>query len=271
MKRRITVIFVLLLTALGVFFGYKYYLSVYLPTKRTDEAYGREKELIERMRPEPRSVVTSEKSTENEEQSYHSEPDGAKPEGAVSDPLDNAERVNPDCVGWIYIPGTSIDFPVMQSGDNDFYLHNGADGTYNHELGCPFLDWRCESDFSGFNSIVYGHHINGGRMFADISLFSDEDFFKSHTDGVLTLRDGDHAVEFIAYLNVCSTSPAYHASFVSPSDREAYIDYIVSQAKFLGNVSADSLKADDDLHLLLLSTCTYEFDDARGVLVGIIN
>ena len=71
-------------------------------------------------------------------------------------------------------------------------------------------------------------------------------------------------------MNVKNTAPAYHAVFVSDSEKEEYIDYIFSDAVYISNYSSDDLKQNDDLHLLLLSTCTFEFTDARGILIGII-
>ena len=60
-----------------------------------------------------------------------------------------------DSVAWLYIPGTNIDYPVMQSEDNEYYAHRAADGSYLY-AGSLFMDYRCSSDFSDFNSVIYG-------------------------------------------------------------------------------------------------------------------
>ena len=246
MKRKAAFAFLLLIICAGSYCGYRYYHDSVLPEKAVDEAHDEQLALFESVKPEKNGTVT------------------------VSDPLEPAEEVNDAVVGWITIDGTHIDFPVCQAEDNDFYLHNGFDGKYNNELGCPFLDYRCEGDFSGFNSIVYGHNMKGQRMFADIALFKDQQYLQLHSEGVLTLKDGEHTVRFFAYMNVPDTAPAYHAVFVSAAEREDYIDYIFSEAVHTSGQTADGLKEIDDLHLLLLSTCTYEFTDARGILIGVI-
>jgi len=246
MKHKTAFAFLLITIFAGAYCSFRYYHDSVLPDKTIDEVYTDQLVLFESVKPKKNVTFTA------------------------SDPLEPAEEVNDAVVGWITIDGTHIDFPICQAEDNDFYLHNGFDGKYNNELGCPFLDYRCEGDFSGFNSIVYGHNVNGQRMFADIALFREQDYLQLHPTGALTLKDGEHTVRFFAYMNVPDNAPAYHAVFVSAADREDCIDYIFSEAVYTSGHTADELKKKDDLHLLLLSTCTYEFTDARGILIGAI-
>ncbi len=261
MKKALITCVILMLIAAGCYCAYRYYESDVLPEKQLDEADEKQLELFNEVKP---------RLPENNE-------DSAKDDTQES-LLEAAEEVNDAIVAWLTIPGTHIDYPVCQAEDNDFYLHNGFDGQYNYELGCPFLDYRCEGDFSGFNSIVYGHHMTRQRMFADIDLFKDEAFFNGHNTGQLILNNDVHTVQFFAYLNVYPTAPAYHAVFVMDSEKQEYLEYIEETAdhctlsvdELMDMFSSDDGDSFDDLHLLLLSTCTYEFDDARGILVGLI-
>ena len=255
MKHKYVIAVLLLLIGIGCYCGYRYYKGNVLPEKLIDDSHDEQIKLFERVKP----AVTGNPDAGTEK----------SPE-IKEDPLQLAEEVNRGVVGWITIDSTNIDFPIAQAEDNDFYLHNGFDGKNNNELGCPFLDCRCEGDFSGFNSIVYGHHITRRRMFADVALFNDISFMQSHPTGTLTMKDGAHNVRFFAYMTVMDTAPAYHAVFVSDTEKNEYIDYIFSDAQYTTVFSADELKEKDDLHLLLLSTCTYEFTDARGILIGVI-
>lgn len=247
-KKAIIACVIIALLAAGGYCVYRYYQSDVLPDKQVDEAYDEQIELFDSVKPENNTADDSSADENNL--------------------LEAAEEVNDAIVAWLTIPGTHIDYPVCQAEDNDFYLHNGFDGQYNYELGCPFLDYRCESDFSGFNSIVYGHHMTRQRMFADINLFKDESFLSTHSTGQLILNNDVHTVRFFAYLNVYPTAPAYHAVFVMDSEKQEYLEYIEETADYC-TLSVDELDI-DNLHLLLLSTCTYEFDDARGILVGVI-
>ena len=177
-------------------------------------------------------------------------------------------EINPDTVGWLTIPDTTVDYPIVQAGDNQFYLKTGYDRQYSY-VGCPFLDSRCAEGFEGFNAIVYGHHIKH-EMFGDIAKFSDIDYMRERPSGTLLTEDGQHNVQFFAYLTVPSTSKVYDTGIVNKTDRDGYIDSLFDLASYTVGQTAESLKRRDDLRLLLLSTCTYEFENARGVLVGVI-
>ena len=183
--------------------------------------------------------------------------------------LEKARTTNNECVAWVYIPDTNINFPITQHDDNSFYLDNGIDQKYDFGLGCPFLDCRCEPDFSGFNSIVYGHYMTKQRMFAHVEKFSDESFLDEHKIGYLLVDNQLHEVEFFTYLSVSSTSTAYHTAFFTPNDKSDYINYILMMSNY-SKYSADDLNNIQNLHLLMLSTCTFEYEESRGILVGII-
>lgn len=251
MKRFLTSCIIILLTLAVFFCGYRYYDTEILTEKRLEDSEKKQLQLFEVIRPEISIPETGELQQKSEILSEN--------------PLAEAEEINHNTVGWITIPDTNIDYPVVQSEDNDFYLHNGFDGKYNNELGCPFLDYRCESDFSGFSSIVYAHNMEGGRMFADIALYKDKNFMQSHSEGYLILDDGIHMVDFFAYLTVPGNDTIYHTVFLTDSERQDYINYLLKSA----NYTIDS-DINENKHLLLLSTCTFEYEEARGVLVGVI-
>ncbi|NBJ90783.1 class B sortase [Acutalibacter sp. 1XD8-36] len=109
--------------------------------------------------------------------------------GFVLHDLALLKEKNPDCVGWISIPGTGIDFPVMQSTDvPDFYLEHDFEGNYT-DYGLPFLDERCSLDTSD-NLIIYGHHMNDGSMFSVLLNYVDEDYCAAHTEILLETEQG---------------------------------------------------------------------------------
>ena len=87
---------------------------------------------------------------------------------------------NHDCVGWITIDGTNINYPVMQTPDNpDFYLKHAFDRSYSN-YGMPYVQENCMVGSSD-NLILYGHHMNIGTMFADLCKYESEDFYREHT------------------------------------------------------------------------------------------
>ena len=258
----IRILLVLFLTA-GIYCGWRYYQEVIKPEQQLDSADTQQKALFNQIKPVVKTADTVPLEL----------PEETVPATAISDsqetnPLSAAEQVNPETVSWITIPGTNIDYPIAQCNDNDFYLHHGFDGTYNYELGCPFLDYRCQKSFQGFNSIVYAHHMTKQRMFADIALYKDRHFIESCPLGYLTTSEGQYTVRFFAYLNLPSNAPIYQ--IITDTGQEEYLEYLFSSADYTYQVSEEELKQTENLHLLLLSTCTFEFEDARGILAGII-
>lgn len=248
MKRGVLIGVTVLLAGLLCFCAYRYYDAEIRPEQALSAENEKQLALFSAIRPEDDL------------------PQGGDSAAEAPSPLKEAEQVNSGVVGWVRIPGTSIDYPIAQSEDNAFYLTHGFDGQENGKLGCPFLDYRCDADFSGFNSIVYAHHLKRGRMFADIARFKDSSFMDRCPTGYLITEDGQYTVRFFAYLNVPNTAAAYHTVFVTERERQEYLDYLKTAAEYTRGI--DSIGT--DAHLLLLSTCTYEFTDARGVLAGVI-
>lgn len=125
--------------------------------------------------------------------------------------------LNSDCVGWIYIEGTNIDYPVMHTpNDSQKYLHKDFYGKYS-QSGVPFIDSRCSID-SG-NVILYGHNMKNGTMFADLKKYLDSDFLSAHrtvefetADGVRYFTVTDIVKTNISdkrYAEICSSDGRY--------------------------------------------------------------
>ena len=110
---------------------------------------------------------------------------------------------NQDIVGWIYVPGCDISFPVMQSKDNEYYLNHTVSGEYNNR-GSIFLDANANAQFQDDNSIIYGHSVEGGGMFTLLKKYCDEDFFKSHPV-FYTTSFGDYRQETLDSMKQSST------------------------------------------------------------------
>ena len=89
------------------------------------------------------------------------------------------KAVNPDIVGWIYVPDCAISYPVVQGSNNSYYLDHTIYKGYNY-MGSAFLDCNTNRDFSDDNNIIYGHSVQGGGMFTLLKNFSSKSFFFSH-------------------------------------------------------------------------------------------
>lgn len=178
--------------------------------------------------------------------------------------LADSLAVNPDTVAWITIPDTEIDFPVVQGEDNSYYLNHSFEGETS-SLGVPFLDYRCTGSFTDYNSIIYGHHIKGGMMFSGLDYYKQEDYFKEHSTGILVTENQIYNIHFVECLVSESDGAVYSVVFLTDKEKEDYLEQISEQALVLNDFSVEFLM---DKRLLTLSTCSYEFEDARTVLIG---
>lgn len=163
-----------------------------------------------------------------------------------------------DSVAWLYIPDTNINYPVMQSGDNDYYAHRATDGSYLY-AGSLFMDYRCSSDFSDFNSVIYAHNMGNGTMFADIPNYENEEYFMEHSYGWLTTEDEVRLIDFFAVARTTDTSGLYLADPIF-EEWDSQLRNCASIYKEIGISEEDNL--------ITLSTCTSVEGNSRTILVG---
>lgn len=241
-----------------VWFGFRLFREV-----REENAYETETENLQRLRPQlPTGAAgsgTAEAAGGNE--GAASDPGSAEPVNYLAE----LQESNPDVAAWLTVPGTAIDFPVVQGEDNKYYLNHDLEGE-NSKLGVPFLDVRCRRDFTDFNSIVYGHHISGGRMFSDLDKFREEAFFWEHPEATLITETHVYTVRLLACLITPSDGFVYHTVFLSEDDRRIFLRDVKANALWLRDFSEEELSG----NLLTLSTCAYEYDGARTVLIGVL-
>lgn len=129
---------------------------------------------------------------------------------------------NPDFAGWITIPGTNIDYPVMQSIDNpNFYLKHAFDGSYSN-YGVPYAQENCDLKLSD-NIILYGYHMNDGSMFADLCKYESEDFYREHSTFTLvrTTQATAKAAQKSAQAALNLFHDTYMVALVRPADRRS--------------------------------------------------
>lgn len=92
--------------------------------------------------------------------------------------VEQYDATNSDVAGWILIDGTIVDYPVIQCGDNDAYLHSDWMGNYSY-AGCIYADFRCDIDESNL-VLMYGHNMADGSMFSTLRSYQNEEWGKEH-------------------------------------------------------------------------------------------
>lgn len=174
---------------------------------------------------------------------------------------------NPDFAGWITIPGTNIDYPVMQSIDNpNFYLKHAFDGSYSN-YGVPYAQENCDLELSD-NVILYGHHMNDGSMFADLCKYESEDFYREHSTFTFDTLSGYGSYEIVTVFKTVAYSQDgfkyYH--FVNAECEEDFEEYL-AQCRALALYDT-GVTAEYGDRLLTLSTCEYSRNNGRMVIVA---
>ena len=175
--------------------------------------------------------------------------------------MDSAQAMNsayPDAVGWLYIPDTPINYPIMQSDDNDYYLSHAYDGSYL-KAGSVFLDNRCENRFMNPINIVYAHNMKNGSMFAGVLQFADSAYFDSHRYGWMSTPETVYRIDFFSCAKADMNDELYDGS--TPVSQ--WIPHIADRSAVFKD--ADFSEYD---RFISLSTCSYEFENARTILTG---
>lgn len=173
------------------------------------------------------------------------------------------EYNNDDMVAYIKIDGTSVDYPVFQSDDNDFYLHR--DPNKNESLeGSLFLDFKNDITYGNRQYIVYGHNMKEDTMFHSIRYYADEQYYKEHPYIQFDTLYHDYVFEVLTFYTADINEHYYiHADWPVDEAFEQYLDKIMAYADYDTGLSVTT----EDV-LLTLSTCTNVSDDTRFVLTA---
>lgn len=175
------------------------------------------------------------------------------------------KKVNPDVQGWLYQKGTVINYPVVQGTDNDTYLHTRFDKQWSGG-GTLFVDYRMEKDFKGFNSIIYGHHMKDGSMFRSIRGYTKEDgYYDKHKTLELATPHGNyHLVVFSAFITKATDEDTYKMTY-DEAEKQAYIDRAWERSEL--PITRDSVDVTKNDRLVTLSTCAYDYEEARYIVM----
>lgn len=177
--------------------------------------------------------------------------------------FEELQKINPDIIGWIRVNETNINYPLLQAEDDDTYMNTDAEGRYSLS-GAIFLHCANKPNFSDFNNIIYGHHMEKHMMFGDVGLFTEKKYFDEHPYGNLFFDGKDHGIEFYALLQADAYNETLFSVCADTSEtRQAYLQEIEANAIYRRNI-----KITENDHLVLLTTCTSEMTNGRNILVG---
>ena len=177
--------------------------------------------------------------------------------------------INPDVYAWVSLDGTSIDQPILQGKTNLSYINTDVYGDFAL-AGSIFLDTRSNRSFTDSYSLLYGHDMVQGRMFGDLPLYKEEDFFRKNRTGELILPDRSHSLKIYAVILTNSNDDMIFNPDRYKDGLSGLIKYAENNALYLHEEMTEDLKqrADEDLQILSLTTCSSEFTDARTIVLA---
>ena len=168
---------------------------------------------------------------------------------------------NEDYRCWLKMDNTKIDYPVVQSNDNSYYLDRDFNKNYL-AAGSIFMDFR--NDFDSDKSVViYGHNMRNNTMFGELDNFKRESFFKENNKFKIEYKDKTYTYEvFSVYIGDASEN-FVEVSFDSDEEYIDYLNRIKSKSLFKSDIEVSNKDK-----IVTLYTCSYEFDGARTVVNG---
>ncbi len=168
-----------------------------------------------------------------------------------------------DAVGWIYSPGTVINYPVVKGNDNNYYLDKLPNGKKN-QSGSIFVDYRNNLAAEDLNYIIYGHHMRNNTMFGSLLEYKKQDYYEKHPTIYFLTPERKYIIELYASF-VTSTNEKIYSLEHTEKTLEEYMKEVKEKSDF-----KTDLEYNRGERIVTLSTCSYEFKDARYVVVGII-
>lgn len=172
---------------------------------------------------------------------------------------------NSDIAGWIWSPESDIDYPVVQGADNDYYLNHTADGV-SSIIGSIFMDSQNQKEFQDDVTILYGHHIRGGRMFSSLSGYKTQSYYEEHPVLYLYTPDQDYRVDLFAGEILDGQNGTFPIIFERADARERWLKKLMVSSTFKSPVAVE-----ENDRILALCTCSYEYNNARYVVYGVLS
>ena len=164
--------------------------------------------------------------------------------------LDALRQINPDVIGWIRIPDTVIDYPLLQGEDNEYYLKHTWEEKKN-AVGSIFLECRNSPDLTDYNTIIYGHNMNNGSMFASLRKYAGETYFTQHPYVYLVTDDGVLRYDVFSSYKADVDGVTYGLSFRQEETKAEFLIHALENSSFDAGIVPESQD-----RILTLSTCS---------------
>lgn len=209
--------------------------------------------------------------TEVEETTLEAEPEEeTEPEKEpVEIPVDFEElwEINPDIYAWIEIPGTEIAYPIVRHPDDDaYYLNHTIEGKEGYPGSIYTESWNSK-DFSDGNTVIYGHNMKNGSMFAQLHKYEDSDFLKENVTVYIYTPTQILTYEIFAAVVYDDRHIMMSFDFSDPNGYEEYIGTL-QDSRYISNTIVEDALPDFDTPMITLSTCISSMKENRWIVVA---
>ena len=157
---------------------------------------------------------------------------------------------NEDIYAWIIVPGTQVDYPLLQSETDNYYLDYNLDHSKGYP-GCIYTNQCNRKDFSDYNTVLYGHNMKNLSMFGSLKKYKTEDFYKDHQFFTIYTSECAYRYQIFAYYDVPETDEVYTVGFAPDDTFQKFIDKM--KQKSYDDTGVNVTKDD---HIMTLSTCS---------------
>lgn len=171
--------------------------------------------------------------------------------------------INGDYQFWLYGAGTPIDYPVVQCGNNSYYMDRMFNRKAN-KAGTLFVDYRNLPDFTDPNTLIYGHHMRDSSMFHSLTDYESRGFYEAHPWMLAVRADEILLIEIFAGYVTDGRDHCYDIALSDETDMREFVAAVKEKSNFDARVEIDCARD----HLVTLSTCAYNFENARYVVIG---
>lgn len=173
-------------------------------------------------------------------------------------------KKNPDVAGWIYCPKTVVNYPVMHGEDNELYLHHMVNKEYNF-AGCIFEDYRNRRGQMDPATILYGHHMKDGSMFAMLHKYTEQEYYDEHPTMWYLTPERNYRLDLIMGY-VAGEKDEVYSLFETTDQMRAYLHKVEEKSTFEPKIKYDLDRLNS---VIVLSTCAYEFNNARYIVIAV--
>ena len=182
--------------------------------------------------------------------------------------FDKLQETSPEAYAWIVVPDTQIDYPIVQSSDdNTFYLNHNPEGEYEF-AGSIFTENFNTKNFDDPNTVIYGHNMNNGSMFKELHKFEDKVFFEEHPEFVIYMPDEVLHYEIFAAYTYDNRHLMKSYDFSDSEEFRLYLQEILKMKSMGANIREDADVSEDD-RIVTLSTCN-GINEQRYLVQGVL-